>query len=175
MPFKKKITSILKFFFPTIVAIMVAFVLFKVLFGLVVVPTTSMENTIPKNSLSFMIRTKLVWSGYNRGDIIVFQPSPKNSDVVKENNPLLVKRIVGVAGDTVEIQDGITYVNGSIYDEPWLAETPASLDFGPYEVGEGEVFVMGDNRNHSVDSRYWIDPYVDTSSIIGKVVFVFNR
>lgn len=175
MQFKKKITAILRFFFPTIVAIVVAFILFKVLFGLVTVPSTSMENTIPKNSLSFMIRDKLIWSGYNRRDIIVFQPSPENSDVIDENNPFMVKRIVGIAGDTVEIRDGVTYVNGIQYEEPWLAEVPASLDFGPYEVEEGKLFVMGDNRNHSVDSRYWIDPYVDIDSVIGKVVYVFKR
>lgn len=171
---KKKAAALLSFFFPSIVAIVVVFLLFRVLFGVVVVPSTSMENTISKKSISFMVRTTLLFHGVDRGDIVVFQPSPENSDVLEEDGPLLVKRIVGIAGDTVEIKEGKTYVNGQAYSEPWLAETPESLNFGPYQVGEDEIFVMGDNRNHSVDSRYWIDPYVNVNSILGKIVYVLK-
>ena len=91
-----------------------------------------------------------------------------------DDRPTLVKRIVGLAGDTVEIKDGTTYVNGQEYQEPWLAETPEKLNFGPYQVEDGKIFVLGDNRNHSVDSRYWIDPYVDVSSVVGKIVYVIK-
>lgn len=172
--FKQKTASVLRFLFPTMVSVMVAFILFKVCFGLAIVPTTSMENTIPAKSISFLVRTRLVFDGFNRGDIVVFKPSPENSDTIDTDNPLLVKRIVGIAGDVVEIKKGVTYINGKPYNEPWLAETPDALDFGPYQVEDGYIFVMGDNRNHSIDSRYWIDPYVDADSIIGKVVFSFK-
>lgn len=171
---KKKAAAILSFFTPSLIVIAVVFILFRVLFGLCFVPTTSMEPTLPKKSLSFIVRTPLLVHSLERGNIVVFQPSPENSDVVVDDSPTLVKRIVGLAGDTVEIKDGTTYVNGQEYQEPWLAETPEKLNFGPYQVEDGKIFVLGDNRNHSVDSRYWIDPYVDVSSVVGKIVYVIK-
>lgn len=174
MKLNKKITSILKFLFPSIVSATIAFLLFRIIFAMAFVPSTSMENTIPQKSFVFAIRTRFVFDGFHRGDIVIFQPSDTNSQTIDENRPILVKRIVGISGDTVEIKDGVTYVNGSIYEEPWLAEIPETEDFGPYTVGDGKIFVMGDNRNDSLDSRYWIDPYVDEDAIIGKEIFVFK-
>lgn len=172
MAIKGKTKSIVSFLFPSVIAVIIAIILFRVILGITYVPSSSMLNTIPVNSIAIMVRARFWPTDYKRGDIIVFRPSAENSDVVKENNMLKVKRIVGIAGDTVEIKGGVTYVNGEIYDEPWLAETPKNEDFGPYTVGDDMVFVMGDNRNHSVDSRYWVDPYVDTDAIIGKVIYV---
>ena len=76
--------------------------------------------------------------------------------------------------DTVDIRNGITYINGERYDEPWLKEQPKDLDFGPFIVGENEVFVMGDNRNHSVDSRYWISPMVGFENFVGILIQTFK-
>lgn len=173
---KKRVTAVILFFVPTFVAIGSAFLLFQVLFGLVNVPTTSMANTIPANSLSFMIRSRLLLSGLQRGDIIVFQPTALNTDTGKAEDSTipLVKRIVGMPGDTIEIKAGIVYINGVVYDEEWLAETPEELDFGPHNVPEDSFFVLGDNRNHSIDSRYWKDPFVSAESVIGKIVYTFK-
>lgn len=176
MVVKKKITAVLRFFIPTFVAIGIAFLLFQVLFGLVNVPTTSMANTIPANSLSLMIRSRLLFNGLQRGDIIVFQPTALNTDTgkVEDSRIPLVKRIAGMPGDTIEIKAGIVYLNGAPYNEEWLAETPEELDFGPYHVPEDSFFVLGDNRNHSIDSRYWKNPFVSVESVIGKIVCTFK-
>ena len=103
------------------------------------------------------------------GDIIVFR-----KDSFKEEP--LVKRIIAVAGQTVDIDftEGKVYVDGAQIDEPYIAEltTGERYDFvGPVTVPEGCIFVMGDNRLHSTDSRYSLIGFVDERCIMGKVWF----
>ena len=103
-----------------------------------------------------------------QGDIIVFR-----KDEYREEP--LVKRVIAVGGQTVDIDfdRGVGYVDGKPLDEPYIAEiTTEELDFaGPIEVEEGTVFVMGDNRNHSTDSRYSQIGCVDVRCIMGKVYY----
>jgi signal peptidase I len=102
------------------------------------------------------------FDGPNRGDVVVFNP-PVTSD-----KPY-IKRVIGLPGDTVEIKDGGVWVNGIELDETYLhGDTtdcqPRACD--PVVVPEGSVFVLGDNRAHSSDSRYF-GP-VEISDIVGK-------
>lgn len=95
-----------------------------------------------------------------RGDIIVFSsPHRDGSDYVK--------RIIGLPGDTVELRLGRVYINGAPLEEPYLGQYPSS-DFGPARIGAGGVFVLGDNRGNSEDSRYFGE--VPLTEIKGKVV-----
>ena len=98
-----------------------------------------------------------------RGDIIAFKPNGR------ENAHYYIKRIVGLPGETVTIRDGKVYINDSTEPlrDDFCPETPVG-DFGPYEVPEGCYFMLGDNRNVSKDSRYWLNPYVEKDKIIGK-------
>lgn len=103
-----------------------------------------------------------------QGDIIVFRKDEYRPEP-------LVKRVIAVGGQTVDIDFdlGIVYVDGVALDEPYIAElTTDPIDFsGPVEVPEGHVFVMGDNRNYSTDSRYSQIGCVDVRSIMGKVYY----
>lgn len=130
------------------------------------VPSGSMETTIMTGSRMFGLRVSYWGNDPVCGDIIIF----KYPDDPSTN---FVKRVIGMPGDTVEIIDGVTYVNGEELEEPYLNETPAKLDFGPYEVPEDSYFVMGDNRNHSNDSRKWKNTYVPRNAILGKAVFCY--
>lgn len=96
-----------------------------------------------------------------RGDIVLF----RKPDVTEET---LVKRIIGIPGDTVEIREGRVYVGGAE-----LAETLAAApeDFEEITVPPGSYFVLGDNRGASKDSRVWEDPFVEETSILGKVIW----
>lgn len=101
-----------------------------------------------------------------RGDVVVFTPPPPGQD-----KPY-IKRVIGLPGDTVAIHDDGVYVNGSRLDEPYLEGRATNCRTGKpefcdsYTVPEGDIFVMGDNRNNSEDSRYF-GP-VPKSQIIGK-------
>lgn len=90
------------------------------------------------------------------------------------NNHILVKRVIGVAGDQIVIdEDGNVYVNGVLIDEPYLSEKAlgdCDIEF-PYTVPEQTVFVLGDNRASSVDSRNSLIGSISLDEIVGKIVF----
>lgn len=92
------------------------------------------------------------------GDVVVFQyPNDPGRD--------FIKRVIAVPGQTVEISDGVLYVDGMAQDEPYLAEPPG-YRFGPETVPEDAVFVLGDNRNNSFDSHQW--GMLDQRYLIGR-------
>ena len=98
-----------------------------------------------------------------RGDIVIFL-YPDNE---KE---LFIKRVIGLPGDTVTVKQGKVYINNSdipLDESAYVVTTPLG-DFGPFKVPEGAYFMMGDNRNNSMDSRYWNQPYVYKDKILGK-------
>lgn len=129
------------------------------------IPTESMENTIMSDTRVMGLKCAYWFSEPERGDIIVFRAPD-------EPESLYVKRVIGLPGDTVEVLEGVTYVNGEPLVEDYLPE-PANGSYGPYHVPEGHYFVMGDNRNHSLDARFWNNTYVSEDAISGKVYFSY--
>jgi len=124
------------------------------------VPTGSMIPTI--NIGDRLIVEKVFKKNVGRGDIIVFRPTPESG--LKDD---LVKRVIGLPGDLILIEDGRIFVNDVPLSEPYLKEQTMQ-DFGPYKVADHSYFVMGDNRNESFDSRFW--GVVPEQNIIGKAV-----
>ena len=137
------------------------------------VPTGSMETTIMTGSRMIGLRLTYIFEDPKRGDIIVF----KYPDNPKQT---YVKRIIGLPGETVEVKDGITYIDGEAIDEPYINEnywlgsmTGDRYNSGPFEVPENSYFVMGDNRGNSNDGRFWQNHYVSRKAIIGKALFCY--
>lgn len=97
-----------------------------------------------------------------RGDIVVFHypVDPKQE---------LIKRVIGLPGDTVKVMDGVVSVNTQVLDEPYIADAPRYS--GEWIVPEGHVFVLGDNRNDSSDSHQW--GYLPLEKIVGKAVVIY--
>jgi len=152
-----------------VIAVAVAIALIINFFFIVnsVVPTGSMENTIMAGTRMLGSRLTYLFDEPKRGDIIIFKYPDDPSETY-------VKRIIGLPGETVEIKDGVTYVDGTVIEEPYLKETPFDEDWGPYEVPEESYFVMGDNRNNSKDSRYWSTThYVPRKNILGKALWIY--
>lgn len=120
----------------------------------------SMYPTLNDNQ--YLIVSKI--SDYSRGDIITF----KNP---KKNNKVLIKRVIGIPGDTIEIKDGHVYRNDKELNEPYINEPYITEGAeGKITVADNHIFVMGDNRGNSLDSRYDMVGQVDKSNIIGKVI-----
>ena len=133
------------------------------------VPTSSMENTIMAGDRVVALRMAYWFDEPKQGDVAIFRypddPSGKT---------LYVKRVIGVAGDTVVIKDGDVYVNETLMEEPYIREKTVG-NFGPFLVPEGCYFMMGDNRNYSLDSRFWNDTFVEEDEMLGKVVFKYYK
>ena len=93
------------------------------------------------------------------------------------DDQFLIKRIIGMPGDTVSFKDGDIYVDDVKCVEDYLSydtETNTLQRDETFEVPEGSFFVLGDNRNDSVDSRYWDDPYVKREELRGKYLYSFH-
>ena len=131
------------------------------------VPTGSMLNTINEQDRLIGFRLAYLFSNPQRGDVVIFY----NPDDTTQKS-LLVKRVIGLPGDTVEIRDGHVYINGEMLVESYIREDmiPGYGD-GIYQVPEGCYFMMGDNRNNSKDSRFLSNGYIEKNKIIAKVSF----
>lgn len=131
------------------------------------VPTGSMENTIMPGDRLIGNRLAYMKEGPQRGDIVVFH-YPDNE---KE---LFVKRVIGLPGESVHIEDAKVYIDGVELEEPYLKEewtiATGTYDF---EVPEDCYLMLGDNRNNSKDARYWENKYVNIDKILGKALFVY--
>lgn len=159
---KKRILKEVLFYVTVLAA---AFLLWRFVLLNAQVPSGSMENTIMSQSRIMGLRCAYWFSVPERGDIVVFY-APDHPDT------LYVKRVIGLPGDTVEVVDGQTYVNGEPLEEDYLPE-PMWGDYGPYHVPEGAYFMMGDNRNHSSDAREWDNTFVYEDAIVGKAYFSY--
>ncbi len=130
------------------------------------IPTGSMETTIMTNDRLIANRLAYKFTDVKRGDIIVF-PYPD------DESKLFVKRVVGLPNEVVEVIDGRVYINGELLEETYTSSeiTDFTRNSGPYVVPEGRLFMMGDNRQNSEDSRYWENKFLEIDKISGKVLF----
>jgi signal peptidase I len=132
----------------------------------------SMEHTLEPEQYVLVDKLTPRFDTYKRGDIVVFTPP---EDWVQDNGTPFIKRVIGVGGDTVEIRDGKVRINGTQIDEPYLfAEQPgeppqdtnADPDQSKWTIPAGELFLMGDHRMNSADSRAF-GP-VPVENVIGR-------
>lgn len=160
--------SAMRFLFELVEIVVIAFALSWVLRSYVIearkVPTGSMLPTIQLDDQ--VIVDKLFFKYFDHispGDIIVFHP-PASAHATED----FIKRVVGIAGDKVEIRNHTTYVNDQPLYEPYVVDK-SKEDFGPTGIPADNVFVMGDNRNNSDDSRVW--GFLPVQNITGRTLF----
>ncbi|MBE6021875.1 MAG: signal peptidase I [Cellulosilyticum sp.] len=156
---KKKVIKLVIDYVLPVVAILYVFN-FVLLAGMI--SSGSMEPTLMTGSVMFGNRLAYVKNDVQRGDIIFF----------KHENSVAGKRVIGITGDKIEFFDGDVYLNGEKLEEDYLAFDTDTNCSESFVVPEGKLFVMGDNRENSSDSRAWENPYVDPSDIVAKLIFV---
>lgn len=160
---KERRRSVRNFILDIIITVAVVFALISVIRP-VIVSGESMEPNFMDRDYVFM--NKLAYKNHDpeRGDVIVFKVNEGTED-----EELYIKRVIGIAGDTVSVKDGQVYLNGKPEDESYTKDKETYGYFPEVTVPEGHIFAMGDNRNNSNDSR--VIGTVDISRIEGKVVF----
>lgn len=166
---KNPVKETVDFLLPIVLAIIIAILLKTFVFANAVVPTESMVSTIEAHDRIIASRLAYIANDPQRFDIIIFHYPDDETEY-------FVKRIIGLPGETVEIVDGIVYVTQTDgktvqLEEDYVTNGVPTGDYGPYTVPANSYFVMGDNRNDSLDSRFWDNTYVKRNKIIGKVKF----
>lgn len=133
------------------------------------IPSDSMEPTLHEGDRVLVNKLSYKLHDVHRGDIIVFKrPERAQSDTPEDDIEDLIKRVIGLPGDTIETVDGVIYINDKPLPEPYLPPNTRS-DQPPVtrqEIPDGQYFVMGDNRSNSQDSR-WFGP-IDEDLIVGR-------
>ena len=162
--------SVLYYLHDMVYLLAVVVVVFLILFRVVVVSGTSMNNTL-KDGDYLLLLSSTFYRNPKAGDVVV---ASKNSF---ENGTPIVKRVIATEGQMVDIDftTGIVYVDGKALEEPYTL-TPTTLYEGvdfPLMVQEGCVFVLGDNRDDSKDSRSPEIGQIDRRQIVGRVFFLF--
>ncbi|HET7143652.1 MAG TPA: signal peptidase I [Anaerolineales bacterium] len=122
----------------------------------------SMRPTLEDGEFVLVSKMSYRFGHVDRGDIIVFH-FPMNPDEE------LIKRVIGLPGDHISVQSGILSVNGQVVNEPYIASTPSYS--GEWDVMDGKLFVLGDNRNNSNDSKDW--GLLPLEKVVGKAVVIY--
>lgn len=148
----------LKELFITLGLALVIFLLLQTTIQSSIVLGSSMEPGLEDGQRLIINKAVYHFRDPARGDVIILHPPI-------EPQKEYVKRVIGIPGDTIEVRNGVVYINGSPLYEPYIKETPRN-NFSPFIVPENNYFVMGDNRNNSNDSRTgWT---VTSDNIIGE-------
>jgi len=129
---------------------------------------TSMLPTLGEYNFLFLSKQAYRFGEPERGDIIVFHTNLKTID---GSEKMLIKRVIGLPGDTITIEDGDVIINGEVQDEPYTMDGYTSGYVKDLVVPEDSLFVMGDNRQNSIDSRDPSVGMVKIDDVYGKAVF----
>jgi signal peptidase I len=122
----------------------------------------SMQPTLEDGEFVLVSKVNYQFGDVERGDIVVFHfPLDPEQE--------LIKRVIGLPSDTISVQNGQVSVNGWVLDEPYIAAAPAYS--GEWIVPDGQLFVLGDNRNDSSDSHSW--GYLPLEKVVGKAVVIY--
>ncbi|MDR7865423.1 MAG: signal peptidase I [Sporomusaceae bacterium] len=148
-----------------LIAVVLAFFIRYFIVELYMVEGPSMRPTLVNGERLVVNKFLYRFKTPERGEIVVFRyPRDPSRD--------FIKRVIGVPGDTIEIKEGRVFLNGQLQNETYILEKTRG-SFAMVTVPAGHIFVMGDNRNNSEDSRFRDVGFVSNELIKGKAVFVF--
>jgi len=146
------------------------------------IPTLRVGDHILVSKLSYGIRLPFMnrfiyqYAMPKRGDIVVFTRPDDPTTPENEAKINIIKRVIGLPGDTVEVRNTRLYINNQLYPESYARWEEGGIsegNFGAERVPAGKVFLLGDNRDHSRDSRFWDDPFLDIQRIKGRALVIY--
>lgn len=140
--------------------------IFQFVLSINYITSESMEPTIKTGDFSISYRLAYITDDVKKGDVIFFYS--------EETQQLMEKRVMGTPGDKIEFHDGYVYLNGQKLVESYLDPDVETHCVKSFEVPSDCIFVLGDNRENSADSRTWKFPYIAKSQIKGKVIYNFS-
>lgn len=151
------------------------------------VPSSSMNPTLHAQDyvlapklfyglrLPFIEDTVFSWRAPKRGDIVIFRRNDDPSTEENEAAEFIVKRVIGLPSEEIQIAGTTVYVNHTPLHEPYALWEPNTVpkESRSFIVPEGGIFVLGDNRSNSKDSRFWSNPFISINKIVGKPLFIY--
>ncbi len=179
-------TGFLRFIKQGAIAVVAALVVKEIALESFYIPSSSMTPTlrvddciiVPKLAyglhVPFSHETILSWSSPPRGEVVVFNREDDPMTGVNESLRTMVKRVIGLPGDRIVIRGAEVYVNDKRMAEPYARWKHGGVaDERIFTVPEGALFMLGDNRDESYDSRFWTQPFVPTGRVVGPVAAVY--
>jgi len=149
-----------------LIAVVLAFFIRYFIVELYMVEGPSMRPTLVNSERLVVNKFIYRFKAPEKGDVLVFRyPKDPSRD--------FIKRVIAVAGDTIEVKDSHVFVNGQLLNEPYILEKTIHNPYPLATVPEGHIFVMGDNRNNSEDSRFKDVGFVPLEMVKGKAVMIF--
>lgn len=189
--FRSEISEIVSFFKTLVIFLAIAILLRASVVEAFRIPSGSMKPTLQigdhilVSKLSYGLRipfkSEMIWrySEPRRGDVVVFTKPDDPTTLEDESKINIIKRVIGLPGDVIEIHKTTVLINGKAYHEldyevRWEEGGLVAGNFGPARVPAGTVFLLGDNRDHSRDSRFWDDsPFLEIDRIKGKAFIIY--
>jgi signal peptidase I len=148
-------------------ALLVALVIRAFFLAAFYIPSESMVPTLEKGDRVLVNKLSYKLHDVHRGDVVVFERPPNEPDNgIKD----LIKRVVALPGETIEVRNCKVLINGTPLDEPYVKQWTRTCTFAPKTVGDNEAFVMGDNRDDSQDSRFF--GAISQNLIVGRAFIV---
>jgi signal peptidase I len=144
------------------------------------IPTLKIGDHILVSKLSygfhlpFLSKSVYQYGFPQRGDIVVFTREDDPMSAEDDSAINIIKRVIGLPGDTIEVIGSKVYINNREYMEPYARWDEGGIDsWGPEVIPEGKILLLGDNRDHSKDSRYWTDPFLPVERVKGRAVVIY--
>lgn len=169
-----RIQEYFQWVFPMIVSIILAFLITQIFGNAMIVKGDSMAPVCEQGDIVLINKISYRFKNPKRNDIIVFDVNTLNTQDLNAKPHYTLSRIVGMPGETIQIKDGVLYINEEKADNPYIKDIilQPGVEIEPIKLKQNEYFVLGDNCNFSQDSRFANIGNIKKDAMLGKVLLL---